>query len=191
MTELRTARLLLRPWSAGDEPALVRHAGNRNVSRTLRDAFPHPYTAADAHAWIESRSRDGGPTLDFAIVLDGEAVGGVGLKTRGDILRCSMEVGYWLAEPLWGRGLVSEAVSAVVEYAFATFPEVEVVQAHHIGSNPASGRVLEKCGFRLDGRLRRAAIKEGVVEDLLVYSRTRDDPATGGEPPSGATASSG
>ena len=180
MTELRTRRLLLRPWSARDEDALVRHADNRNVSRTLRDAFPHPYTREDAREWIESRAADAGPTLDFAIELDGEAVGSVGLRRRADILRCSLEVGYWLAEPLWGRGLVTEAVAAVVDYAFATLPEIEVVQAHHIGSNRASGRVLEKCGFRLDGRLRRAAIKEGVVEDLLVYSRTRDDPAPGG-----------
>ena len=179
MTELRTRRLLLRPWSARDEDALVRYANNRNIARTLRDAFPHPYTRDDARQWLEARAADDGPTLDFAIELDGEAVGSVGLKTRSDILRRSLEVGYWLAEPLWGRGLVPEAVSAVVDYAFATFHEIEVVQAHHIASNPSSGRVLEKCGFRLDGRLRRAAIKEGVVEDLLVYSRTRDDPAPG------------
>lgn len=179
MTELRTPRLLLRPWAARDADALVRHANNRNVARTLRDAFPHPYTRDDARQWLESRATDQGPTLDFAIELDGEAVGSVGLKTRGDILRCTLEVGYWLAEPLWGCGLVSEAVAAVVDYAFATFPDIEAVQAHHIESNPASGRVLEKCGFRLDGRLRRSAIKEGVVEDLFVYSRTRDDPAPG------------
>ena len=179
MTELRTRRLLLRPWAAGDADALVRHANNRNVARTLRDAFPHPYTCDDARQWLESRAADDGPTLDFAIELDGEAVGSVGLKTRSDIRRLSLEVGYWLAEPLWGRGLVAEAVAAVVAYAFATFHEIEVVQAHHIASNPASGRVLEKCGFRLDGRLRRAAVKDGVVEDLLVWSRTREDARAG------------
>ena len=75
-------------------------------------------------------------------------------------------------------------MAAVVAYAFATLHEIEVVKAHHIASNPASGRVLEKCGFRLDGRLRRGAIKEGVVEDLLVYSRTRDEPAPGAGGPS-------
>jgi RimJ/RimL family protein N-acetyltransferase len=105
----------------------------------------------------------------------------VGLIPRTDILRCSLEVGYWLAEPLWGRGLVPEAVGAVVDYAFATFPEVTVVVAHHLASNPASGRVLEKCGFRLDGRLRQAAVKEGVVQDLVLYSRTRATPPDEGE----------
>ena len=179
MAELRTPRLLLRPWAARDEDALVRHADNPNVARTLRDAFPQPYTRDDARRWLEARAGDQGPTLDFAIELDGEAVGGVGFKTRSDIRRLSLEVGYWLAEPHWGRGLVAEAVAAVVDYAFATFHEIEVVQAHHIASNPASGRVLEKCGFHLDGRLRRAAVKEGVVEDLLIWSRTRDDPAPG------------
>jgi RimJ/RimL family protein N-acetyltransferase len=175
VAELRTRRLLLRPWAPGDEDALVRHANNPNVARTLRDRFPHPYTHDDARNWIERHPADDEPTLDFAIVLDGESVGGVGLIPRTDILRCSIEVGYWLAEPLWGRGIVSEAVAAVVPYVFATFPEVRVVQAHHLASNPGSGRVLEKCGFRLDGRLRQSAIKDGVVQDLLVYSRTRDD----------------
>jgi RimJ/RimL family protein N-acetyltransferase len=173
VAELRTPRLLLRPWAPGDEEALVRHANNWKVARNLRDVFPHPYTQEDARRWIERNAAIEGPTLDFALVLDGEAVGSVGLIPRSDILRCSIEVGYWLAEPFWGRGLVPEAVAAVVGYAFATFPDVTVVVAHHLASNPASGRVLEKCGFRLDGRLRQAAIKNGVVQDLLLYSRTR------------------
>ena len=172
---LTTPRLVLRPWAAGDEEALVRHADNANVVRHLRDAFPHPYTRAAAEKWVAHNLAREGPPVDFAITLDGEPIGGIGLIPKSDIFRCSVELGYWLAEPFWGRGIIAEAVTAVVDYAFATFPEVAVVQARHVDANPGSARVLEKAGFRLDGRLRRAAIKAGVVHDLLCWSRTREE----------------
>jgi [ribosomal protein S5]-alanine N-acetyltransferase len=177
MAELRTNRLLLRPWAPVDEAALVRYANNWNVARYLRDAFPHPYTLADAQQWIARNTSVVSPTLDFAIILDTEAIGSVGLLPKTDIWRCGMELGYWVAEPFWGQGIASEAVAAAVGYAFNTFPDITVVHARHVVSNIASGRVLTKCGFALDGRLRQAAIKNGVVSDVLVYSRTRVDTA--------------
>lgn len=173
--ELRTARLALRPWAAGDEGALARHADNWNVARHLRDRFPHPYSYEEAVRWVELNERAEGPTLEFAVVHDDEPIGGVGLIEHGDIWRCGIEVGYWIGEPFWGRGFGTEAVAAVVDYAFATFPGIAVVQARHVDSNLASGRLLEKCGFRLEGRLRRAAIKRGVLSDVLVYSITREE----------------
>jgi RimJ/RimL family protein N-acetyltransferase len=151
----------------------VHYADNWKVAQHLRDTFPHPYTRAAAERWVAYNAAVQGPTLDFAITLDGEAIGGIGFLRNEDIFRCALELGYWLGEPFWGRGFVAEAIVAVVDYAFATFPEVTVVQARHIVSNPASGRVLEKAGFQLEGRLRDAAVKRGVVSDLLVYSRTR------------------
>jgi RimJ/RimL family protein N-acetyltransferase len=180
MPHLATARLILRPWAAGDEDAIVRYADNPKVVRHLRDAFPHPYTRADAEKWIAHNLALAGPPVDFAITLDGEPIGGIGIIEKSDIFRCSVELGYWLGEPFWGRGLMAEAVDAVVDYAFVTFPHVAVVQARHIDSNGASGRVLEKAGFGLDGRLRCAAIKAGVVADLVVYSLTRADHAASG-----------
>ena len=174
-TELRTARLVLRPWRAGDEESLLRYADNPNVARNLRETFPDPYTRDAAERWIAYNATLEGPTLDFAITLDGEAIGGIGLLRKSDIFKCALELGYWLGEPFWGRGLVPEAITAIVDYAFATFPEVTVVQARHVASNPASGRVLLKAGFQLEGRLRDAAVKHGVVSDLLVYSFTRAD----------------
>jgi RimJ/RimL family protein N-acetyltransferase len=164
---------VLRPWQAGDEDALVRYADNPNVAQHLRDTFPHPYTRTAAERWVAYNASVQGPTVDFAITLDGEAIGGIGFLRNEDIFRCALELGYWLGEPFWGRGYVAEAIVAVVEYAFATFPEITAVQARHVVSNPASGRVLEKAGFQLEGRLRDAAVKRGVVSDLLVYSRTR------------------
>ena len=175
MSQLRTARLVVRPWQTGDEDALVRYADNWNVAQHLRDTFPHPYTRTAAEGWVAYNATVQGPTLDFAITLDGEAIGGIGFLRNDDIFRCALELGYWLAEPFWGRGLVAEAITAIVDYAFATFPEVTVVQARHVVANPASGRVLLKAGFQLEGRLRDAAVKRGVVSDMLVYSRTRAD----------------
>jgi len=190
MPRLATARLVLRPWQPGDEDALVRYADNPNVAQHLRDTFPHPYTRTAAERWVAYNASLHGPTLDFAITLDGEAVGGIGLLRKQDIFRCGLELGYWLGEPFWGRGLIPEAIVAIVDYAFATFPEVTVVQARHVISNPASGRVLEKAGFQLEGRLRDAAVKRGVVSDLLVYSRTRAEHERAqrdeGAPPAGA-----
>ena len=151
----------------------MRYADNPNVARHLRETFPQPYDRDAAQRWIAYNATVQGPTLDFAITLDGEAIGGIGLLRKSDIFKCALELGYWLAEPFWGRGLVPEAIAAIVGYAFATFPEVTVVQARHMVTNPASGRVLEKAGFQLEGRLRDAAIKYGIVSDLLVYSRTR------------------
>lgn len=153
----------------------MRYADNGNVARYLRDTFPHPYNRAAAERWVAYNASVQGPTLDFAITLDGEAIGGIGFLRKEDMFRCGLELGYWLAEPFWGRGLIPEAIAAAVDYAFTTFPEVAAVQARHVTANAASGRVLLKSGFQLDGRLRDAAVKGGVVSDVLVYSRTRAD----------------
>jgi [ribosomal protein S5]-alanine N-acetyltransferase len=172
--ELRTSRLILRPWAAGDEASLVRYADNWNVARHLRDRFPHPYTREAARAWIAHNAAAPAPALDLALVLAGEAVGGLGFLPESDISRCALELGYWLGEPFWGRGLVAEAIAAAVPYAFAALPEVAVIVAKPFAANAASARVLEKCGFALCGRLPDAAIKRGELSDVLLYARTRE-----------------
>jgi RimJ/RimL family protein N-acetyltransferase len=177
MTTLTTRRLLLRAWAPGDEDSLVDLANNWNVARNLRDVFPYPYTREDAVRWVAQSARVEGPLLDFAIVLAGRAIGSIGLAPKADIDRAGIELGYWLGEPYWGNGYVAEAVHPVVGYAFATFAEVRVVQARHLARNPASGRVLRKCGFTLEGCLRQAAIKADEVQDVLVYSLTREEHA--------------
>jgi RimJ/RimL family protein N-acetyltransferase len=180
--EIRTERLILRPWTEEDEEGLVELANNWNVARNLSDAFPHPYTRESARQWVASQTAtDAAPARHFAIVFEGRAVGSVGLVPKTDIFRCAMELGYWIGEPFWGRGFASEAVRAVVRWAFATYPEVAAIQARHFASNPDSGRVLARCGFQLDGRLRDGAIKQGVLHDVLVYSRTRRDEEHAGQ----------
>ncbi|HXE00283.1 MAG TPA: GNAT family N-acetyltransferase [Candidatus Acidoferrum sp.] len=104
---LALSRGSLRPWRRGDEPSLVRYANNRNIWRNLRDRFPHPYTAADADAWITKAEAEA-PVTSHAIVVDGETVGGVGVDLGTDVRRRSAEIGYWLGEPFWGRGIATK-----------------------------------------------------------------------------------
>ncbi len=168
---LETARLVLRAWKPGDEASLVKYADNRNVSANLRDRFPCPYTLKDAQDWIAfSGSRD--PATDFAVVLDGCAVGGIGLIPGEDVFRRSAEVGYWLGEPFWGRGLMPEALAAVTEYGFRRLDFVRL-HAGVFDGNTASVRVLEKAGYVLESRMTRSVFKDGRFLDQLVYVSLR------------------
>ena len=169
--EFQLPRCTLRPWRVGDEASLVRHANNRNVSRNLKDRFPFPYTAADADAWIRHAGAHS-PVTAFAIEVDGAAVGGVGIELGTDVHRRSAEIGYWLGEPFWGRGIATEALRAVTEYAFATF-DICRLEAGVFDWNPASARVLEKAGYTLEGRARCAVVKDGRLGDRLLYALVR------------------
>ena len=171
MTELKLSRCVLRPWRTGDEAALVRYANNRNVSGNLKDRFPFPYTPADAAAWIAHASAQTPPS-NFAIVVDGEAVGGLGIELGTDVFQRSAEIGYWLGEPFWGRGIATEALRAATEYAWATFDIIRL-EAGVFSWNPASARVLEKAGYTLEGRMRQGIVKHGRVGDRLIYGLLR------------------
>lgn len=169
--ELKLERCTLRPYRQDDEPSLVRYADNRNISRNMRDRFPYPYTDADARDWT-TRVSTQNPVANFAIVVDDEVVGGIGLEPGTDIFRRSAEVGYWLGEPFWGRGLATEALRAVTEYAFKTF-DICRLEAGVFEWNPASARVLEKVGYTLEGRARLGVTKDGRTGDRLLYALVR------------------
>jgi RimJ/RimL family protein N-acetyltransferase len=169
--EIPLSRCTLRAWRPGDEASLVRHADNRNVWRNLRDLFPSPYTAADAKEWIRTASVES-PVANFAIVVSGEAVGGIGLRFGTDVFRRSAEIGYWLGEPLWGRGIASEAARAVSQYAFEYF-DVCRLEAGVFEWNPASMRVLEKAGYAREGRTRLSVTKDGRTGDHVLYGLLR------------------
>lgn len=172
--ELRTERLILRPWRRGDEAALVCEANDMEVWRTVRDRFPHPYTTADAERWIDFTLAQPEPPRDFAIVYDGAPIGGVGFQLKEDVHRCTSEIGYWLGRAWWGRGFATEAVRRIVPYAFESYTCLTRLEAHAFASNPASARVLEKAGFAQEARLHRAVIKQGMVQDELVYALLRE-----------------
>jgi RimJ/RimL family protein N-acetyltransferase len=162
---------LLREWRRGDEPSLVRHANNRHIWLNVRDTFPHPYTQTDARDWIRLATSDG-LNLVFAIDVDGFAVGAIGLRPGQDVNRLSAEIGYWLGEEYWGRGIATEAVGAVTGYAFESLGMARVY-AEVFEWNTASMRVLEKCGFEREGVLRSAAMKDRRLIDQVVYAKVR------------------
>jgi [ribosomal protein S5]-alanine N-acetyltransferase len=162
----------IRSWRAGDEAALVRHANNRKIWLNVRDRFPHPYTPADAQAWVAHAST-ATPETQFAVDVDGEAVGGVGLFLQTDVERYSSEIGYWIGEAFWGRGLTTAVVRGFTDYAFDTF-ELCRIYANVFEWNPGSCRVLEKAGYVLEGRLRSAAVKDGFVLDGFLYATVRE-----------------
>jgi ribosomal-protein-alanine N-acetyltransferase len=158
----------LRAWRLADVASVARHANNRNVSRNLRDLFPFPYTEEDAREWLATHVGRS-PITNFAIEVDGEAVGSVGLRLQSDVYRRTAELGYWLAEPYWGRGIVTEAVKVVTAYAFSTF-DLARIEADVFDRNARSARVLEKAGFRVEGRLRSRITKDGETMDALLYA---------------------
>ncbi len=162
----------LRAWRRGDEPALVKYANDPRVAANLRDRFPHPYTPAAAREWVDRASDQKEPIVNFAIASATEAIGGIGIIPGEDIHRKSAEIGYWLGEPFWGRGIATRAVAAMTAYAFESFDLLRL-GAWVFDTNPASARVLEKAGYRYEGRMLRAAVKNGAVLDLLVYGIVR------------------
>jgi ribosomal-protein-alanine N-acetyltransferase len=169
--ELMLKRALLRPWHPDDALALVRHANNRRIWLNLRDGFPHPYTIEDADRWL-SMANTQPPTRHFAIVVEGEAVGGIGLLPKDDVYYRSAEIGYWLGEEYWGRGIVTEAVTAVVDYAWQTF-DICRIYAGVFDYNKPSTRVLEKAGFTFEARLHKSVTKDGRTADELIYAIVR------------------
>lgn len=162
----------VRSWKWKDRDSIVRHANNRNVWINLRDRFPHPYTLSDARNWLESVV-DRRPETNFAIAnVNDEAVGGIGFILQQDVGRRSAEVGYWLGEEYWGRGLATQAVKVITEYAFVHY-DICRLYAHVFEWNVASTRVLEKAGYLLEGRLKKSVIKDGKTIDQLMYAITR------------------
>jgi ribosomal-protein-alanine N-acetyltransferase len=162
--------LIMRRWGASDIAALVRLANSRKIWLNVRDRFPHPYSEAGARQWIALRAADAGNPHQFAIEFEGGAIGGIGIEFFTDVHRLTAEIGYWLGEPFWGRGFATIALRAMTEYAFATF-DLRRIQAMVFEWNPASSRVLEKAGYRLEARLRNYIIKDGRIGDALMYAR--------------------
>jgi RimJ/RimL family protein N-acetyltransferase len=158
----------VRSWHAGDVSSLVTHANNRNIWINLRDRFPNPYTKRDGQMFIKLTRRQD-PESSFAIAVEGAAVGGIGFVPQQDVDRMSTEVGYWLGEAFWGRGIATEALVAVTQYAIGQhgFTRLFALPFAH---NVASCRVLEKAGYELEARLRRSAIKDGQIVDQLQYA---------------------
>ena len=169
-----TAHFTLRPFRDGDETSLVANANNIKIFNNVKDTFPHPYTHDDAMWWINTNKQAENSSTCFAIDLNGNVVGAIGIIIGSDIQRVTAEVGYWLGENYWGKGIATEALKQTTDYVFTNFPDLVRLWAAVFEYNKPSMRVLEKVGFELEGIRKKGAIKNGVVIDEYVYVKFRE-----------------
>mgnify|MGYP005847253045 FL=1 len=163
----------IRDFSFDDVDALVKYANNYKIFRWVKDNFPHPYTKKDAELWI-SVSRNTNDGLNYAIANEKELIGGIGVKFKEDVYRFSWELGYWLGEQFWNKGITTEAVKVFTKYLFETY-NIRSITANVYEGNKASMKVLNKAGFKLDGVIRKAVFKEKLFKDLYIYSILREE----------------
>ncbi|PSR53338.1 GNAT family N-acetyltransferase [Adhaeribacter arboris] len=162
----------IRYWQLGDELALAKHANNYNIWINLRNSFPYPYTLQDAQNWIILANAIE-PVTNFALEVNGEAVGGIGLVLQPDVYSKSAEIGYWLSEIYWNRGIVTEALKAMTKYGFEIL-KLERMYAAVFDWNLKSARVLEKAGYHFEGKLLKSVYKNGQLIDSLLYATTKE-----------------
>ncbi len=169
--ELTLTRLTLRDWRDDDATIIAPLANNRSIWINVRDRFPHPYTLADAVAFI-AKSQAEDPRRNFAICIEDRPIGSIGIIPGTDISRKSAEVGYWLGEPFWGRGYATEAIRGFSDWAFGHYDLVRLF-ATVFTYNVGSARALEKAGYVREATSRCASIKEGKIYDEWLYAMVR------------------
>lgn len=170
---IELGNITLRNWQEKDVKSLSKNANNKKIHDNLRDSFPYPYTEMAAKQWIEMVGKKN-PVTNFAIEYKGFAVGGIGLIKQDDIFRKNAEIGYWLGEKYWNKGITTKSLEAMIEYSFNTFDIIRLF-AHVFESNIASIRVMTKCRFKEEARLKNAVIKNNKMQDCLIYSILKSD----------------
>jgi RimJ/RimL family protein N-acetyltransferase len=163
--------IVLRPWRKEDVKRLISLAINQHIADFLIDVFPHPYTLKDAEKWI-AMCQGEKKNLLLAIEYNNELIGGIGGHFKEDIHRYNVELGYWIAENYWGKGIISKTLATFCDHLFSNY-KINRIYADVFSTNPASGKVLEKNGFIQEGLLKKAAYKNGFFIDLLVYSKLK------------------
>lgn len=165
----------IRKWKLSDAKDLASVISNKKIQDNLRDGLPYPYTEQDATDYISAMlSEDENETFAFAITIDNKAIVSIGAFRQKNIHRHTAEIGYYIAEEYWGKGLMTEAVKQICSYIFDKSNIVRIY-AEPFSYNKASCRVLEKAGFLYEGTLRSNAIKNGKTIDMLMYSRLKTD----------------
>ncbi|KAK0731511.1 acyl-CoA N-acyltransferase [Lasiosphaeris hirsuta] len=170
---------IIRPYHPSDAPALAQHANGPQIARYMTNQFPSPYTLANAEFWIKFSTPTDSPILNFAICdpLTNTVCGSIGLKPRADVEARTMEVGYWLGEAYWGRGITTEALIGFVGWAFGRWSEEELVrlEAGVFEGNEASVKVLTKAGFVAEGCRRKTGYRAGRTFDISIFGLLRED----------------
>lgn len=164
---------ILRTFKEGDEASLALNANNYNIWITMRDMFPHPYTYDDAVQFVK-QNLSHNKALNFVIDVDGDAVGVIGIIPGEDIYRKTVDIGYWLGEQYWGKGIVSEAIKWLVAYCYSNF-EINKIAASCFSTNKASIKVLEKCGFIHEATRKQHIYKNGIFIDENLYALIKKD----------------
>ncbi len=160
----------IRAWRLDDAEALARLLNNKKILDNLRDGLPYPYTAGDARDYITAMlGADKNSVFAFAVVYSGEVVGSIGIFRRENIHSKTAELGYYIGESFWNKGIASAAVTLACDYIFENSDIIRIF-AEPFARNKASCRVLEKAGFVYEGTLRANAVKNGVVEDMKIYA---------------------
>lgn len=161
----------LRPWREDDVDDLVALAHNPKIAANLTDRFPYPYTVEHGRHFIAmATSKD--PVHVLCIELDGKVIGGIGVHQQEDVFRKNAELGYWIGEAYWGRGIMTLVIPMMVRYGFQHF-DIDRIFARPFGRNIASQKVLEKCGFVLEARFEKTLFKNGQYEDEVIYAVRR------------------
>ena len=158
----------LRSWNLNDLESLVKYANNYNIAKNLTNQFPHPYSKENGVAFIAMATKND-PLTIFAIEINGQAAGGIGLHPQQDIHCKNAELGYWLAEPYWGKGIITHAIQEIVAYGFKTF-EIDRIFARPFENNVGSQKALIKSGFVLEGKFDKVLYKNGEYLDELIYA---------------------
>lgn len=161
----------LRPVTPADAAAIATLGNNAKIAGNMRDVFPHPYLLDNAVAFVNN-VKDINPNRVFAITVDGEYAGTCGVFPKDDVYRMNAEIGYWLGEPFWGKGIATQAVKLLVDYSFKNF-ELNRLYASVFAPNTASQKVLLKAGFTYEGTQRQSVYKNGQYLDELFYSLLR------------------
>jgi ribosomal-protein-alanine N-acetyltransferase len=172
--EIVFEEILLRPWSIRDAKALALIANNKKIADNLRDGFPFPYSLSDAKNWLNMILPENYPPRFFAIIIGKEVAGSIGIVSKTDIYRKNVEIGYFIAEELWGKGIATKAIKAATSYAFRDFDIVRVF-AEPFADNPGSRKALENAGFNLEATLKNNVIKNGIIKDSCIYSVLKEE----------------
>jgi len=161
----------LRPFTIEDLDSLVKYANNYNIAKNLMDVFPYPYSTENGKAFIEMATKNSPPNI-LAVEVNGEAAGAIGLHPQTDIYKKNAELGYWLAELYWGKGIITEAIIQMVDYGFKNW-DITRIYARPFGHNIASQKALKKAGLVLEARLEKTIFKNGEYYDELIYAIRR------------------
>jgi [ribosomal protein S5]-alanine N-acetyltransferase len=172
--EIFSEGIVLRPWAISDALKLAIIANNKKIAENVRDGFPFPYSVKDAQEWLNIVLPENNPPRFFAIISDRQLVGSIGIITKTNIYRKNIEIGFFISEDFWGKGIATKAIKAATSYAFRDF-DIARVYAEVFSDNAGSRRALEKAGFSLEAILKKSIIKNNSIKDSCIYSVLRED----------------